>query len=636
MAFAEVVDDRLVVQTRWEEKDIIKLVPGSAWDPRAKVWTLPLSWGACVMLRGVFGEGVQIGPLLNEWAWNERRTRVNPALELRNLVNFDSTNWFDESWGENDHIKRLYSFQLVGREFLAVATDALLGDEMGTGKTIQTLAALRRVKERTGASALPGLVVCPNSIKDQWTDRTAEWLPEATPYVVRGSANERRKIINRAKEDPSALVIINIEAMRQWSRLAGYGSIRLQKCRECDPDNGDERINSARCEMHRKELNDFPFRTCVLDEAHRVKDPKAKQTRAIWYVFHQSGVERRWALTGTPIANHPGELWSTMHAVCPEEFPVKSKFLDRYAMMSWNAFGGMDVVGLRLDTREELFKFFDPRFRRMTKSLVLPQLPPKTRIVHKVEMSPKQRRAYQEMESENVSYLDDGTLLVARTNLSGRTRLLQLASSYCTVERPDPEDPTTWTVEMRDPSPKVDALLELLDDLKVYDVGGPSVVVASEQRKLLELASARLEKEKLAHTMLTGAVPDGQRALNLAKFQRGDIPLLLFTYKAGGVGLDMTKASVMIRLQRSWSLVDNKQGEDRCHRIGSEQHASITIVDVVTSGTVEEVQMRRLAEKLQRLEEINRDRERLRSAGVATTELDEEEALLMQSDLGEV
>src|SRR5690606_25757399 len=111
-----------------------------------------------------------------------------------------------------------------------------------------------------------------------------------------------------------------------------YGSIRLQKCRECDPENGDERINAARCEMHRKELNDFPFktcvldeahrakdpkakqthvlngkslspfRTCVLDEAHRVKDPKAKQTRAIWYVFHQPTVERRWALTGTPIA----------------------------------------------------------------------------------------------------------------------------------------------------------------------------------------------------------------------------------------------------------------------------------------------------------------------------------------------
>jgi SNF2 family DNA or RNA helicase len=501
------------------------------------------------------------------------------------------------------------------------------------GKTVQTLSALR-VLDKLGRAPLPALIVCPNSIKDQWAERTAEWLPEATPYVVRGSAKERRDVLAAAKEDPSALVIVNIEAMRILSRVAGYGSIRLQKCRECDPENGDERMNAARCEMHRKALNEFEFKTCVLDEAHRVKDPKAKQTRAIWYVFHQSNVQRRWALTGTPIANHPGELWSTMHAIDPSEFPVKSKFLDRYAMMSWNPFGGVDVVGLRLDTREELFKFFDPRFRRMTKSLVLSQLPPKTRIIHTVEMTPKQRRAYNEMEAGNVSYLDNGELLVARTNLAGRTRMLQLASSYCDVVKPDPDDFTTWTVEMRDPSPKVDALLELIDDLKVYDVDGPSIVVAAEQRKLLELAADRLTKEKLPHTMITGAVPDAQRSLNLARFQRGDVKLLMFTYKAGGVGLDMTQASVQIRLQRSWSLVDNKQGEDRVHRIGSEKHKSITIVDVVAAGTVEEVQMRRLAEKLQRLEEINRDRARLQAAGISTSSLDEEEELLMSADLG--
>lgn len=490
--------------------------------------------------------------------------------------------------------------------------------------------------EKLGQSALPALVVCPNSVKDHWAERAEEWLPEATPYVVRGSANERRKIINKAKEDPSALVIINIEAMRQWSRLASYGSIRLQKCRECDPENGDERINAARCEMHRKELNDFPFKTCVLDEAHRVKDPKAKQTRAIWYVFHQPTVERRWALTGTPIANHPGELWSTMHAVCPEEFPVKSKFLDRYALMSWNQFGGMDIVGLRPDTRDELFKFFDPRFRRMTKAQVLPQLPSKIRIVHSVEMTPKQRRAYEEMSQGMVSYLDDGTMIVARSNLTARIRLLQLASSYCKISRDpaDPANPALWKVELSEPSPKVDALFELIDDLKVYSTGGTSIVVASDQRKLLELASARLEREKKPHVMITGAVPEHQRAENLARFQAGDVPLLMFTYKAGGVGLNMTKASVLIRLQRSWSLIDNRQGEDRVHRIGSE-HDSVTIIDVVTAGTVEEQQMQRLAEKLRRLEEINRDRERLRAAGISTQHLDEEEAILAMADLGE-
>src|SRR5690606_16174693 len=157
--------------------------------------------------------------------------------------------------------------------------------------------------------------------------------------------------------------------------------------------------------MHRKELNDFPFKTCVLDEAHRVKDPKAKQTRAIWYVFHQPTVERRWALTGTPIANHPGELWSTMHAVCPEEFPAEAQCLDRCALMCWRPCGGMGLVGLRPDTRDDLFLLFDPRLRRMTRAPVLGRSPPKSRIVYHVEVTPKERRACEEMSHGLVAYL---------------------------------------------------------------------------------------------------------------------------------------------------------------------------------------------------------------------------------------
>jgi len=83
MAFAELVDGRLVVQTQWHEKDIVKQIPGAAWDPRAKIWTLPLSWGSCVVMRGVFGDTVQIGPKLNEWAWRERRERIAPANAVR-------------------------------------------------------------------------------------------------------------------------------------------------------------------------------------------------------------------------------------------------------------------------------------------------------------------------------------------------------------------------------------------------------------------------------------------------------------------------------------------------------------------------------------------------------------------------
>lgn len=100
MAFAELIDSRLVVQTEWAEKDLIKQVPGSAWDTRRKVWTVPLSWASCIILRGIFGDRVQIGPRLNEWAWNERETRITPTLAVR-----ERTTMLDDESPESEVLK---------------------------------------------------------------------------------------------------------------------------------------------------------------------------------------------------------------------------------------------------------------------------------------------------------------------------------------------------------------------------------------------------------------------------------------------------------------------------------------------------------------------------------------------------
>jgi SNF2 family DNA or RNA helicase len=643
MAYAEIAPDtgRVVIQTRWEEKDLIKQLPGCHWDGEGKFWHAPLTWATCVVLRGIFGSGLDVGPSLNTWAWNERHTRVDPVMSIREATAFSSA---PET--ANDHDKRLYPFQVVGREFLRIAGSALLADEMGTGKTIQILAALRIIPD-----ALPALVVCPNGVKRHWEAKTREWFPEGTPYVLAGSTPERRKILEKAKSDPTALVIVNIESVRLLSRLAGYGSISLARCRECDKKHGDPKLTAARCEVHKKELNGFGFKTCILDEAHRVKDPKAKQTRAVWATFHDPSVLRRWGATGTPIANHPGDLWSAMHAVTPDEMPVKSKFLERFAMLSWNAHGGLDVTGLRADTRDEFFRFFDPHFRRMTKDIVLPQLPPKIRQIRTVEMTPKQRKAYKEIEDALATRLEDGSLLVARGNLPAQTRLLQLASSYAEVEtitcrrckgdRRDPQNPAgmcqtcrgsglEFLVEPIEPSTKVDDLVEI-----VREGYGRPLAAAAEHRKLIELAAARLEKESIPHALITGTVPEKVRARNIERFQAGEIPVIMFTYKAGGVGIDLSRADTLIRLQRSWSMVDNLQGEDRVHRIGSEIHDSVLIIDLIAEGTVEEDQVANLSAKMDRLDEITRDRARRAAAGLATDDLDREAETIANSYLGE-
>jgi SNF2 family DNA or RNA helicase len=494
-----------------------------------------------------------------------------------------------------------------------------------------------RARQQLANDGLPALIVGPNSVKHHWAKESSRWLPEATPYVIEGSAAQRRKLLKEASGDPSALVILNIEAVRLFSRLAPYGSVRLVRCRECDPTNGDENIKSSRCEVHRKELNDFDFRTVVLDEAHRVKDPQAKQTRALWHVGHASSVRYRWALTGTPVANHPGDLWSIMHFVAPDDYPTKSAYQERYCLMSFNAFGGLDVVGIRPDTRDELFKVLDPRFRRMLKAVVLPQLPPKIREIREVDMPTRQAKAYRELESNLRTRLADGSLLIAANQLVVKTRLMQFASASVVVTKPDEDDIATWQVEMREPSPKLDALEEVLDELGVTTTNHriAPVLIAAEHLDIIRMISVRLDKLRVPHGIISGEVApiDRQRAID--DMNAGRNRALVFTGKAGGVGLNMSAADTLINVQRSWSLVDEKQKEDRNHRVGSEIHDSVRIIDIITRDTVEEDQIQRLYEKLERLEEITRDRAALQAQrpDADTSLFDAAENLLLNQQL---
>ena len=580
------------------------MVPGSRWNGRENYWTVPLAWSSCVVLRGVFRDRLEVAPDLNDWARAEKLTRVNDVMDLRTRIEpLERT--------EPD----LYAFQEAGVEFVHAAEDLLLGDDMGTGKTIQALRSLARV------DGLPALVICPNSVKSTWEREAAKWLPEANVYVVSGSSTVKERILHVAKDDAQALVIINIEAVRLHSRLSGYGSLRLRKCRDCDS-HGEEGLRPGSCEVHPKSLNTTRFETVIVDEAHRIKDPKSKQTRACWAVMHQDGVQRRWAMTGTPIANDPSDLWSIMHGVSKNDFPSRSRFIDRYCLQAWNPYGALSIVGINPANREEFFRILDPRFRRMPKELVLQQLPPKIREARYVEMVPKQAKAYVEMEKHFITILGDRTLLTAPTQLAAQIRLMQLASAYCEIT----ED---QQVRLTDPSPKVDELIDILGDL-----GDKSVVVAAEHRQLIELAAKRLDKLGISYGLITGAQNTFQRDQAKEDFQAGKLRVLLFTVKAGGTGITLTRADTIVFLQRSWSLIDNLQSEDRVHRIGSEGHEAITIIDVVTRDTVEEQQIAKLYQKLQRLEEIRRDKIILAANNIDTTTLDEEYDRLLVDHLG--
>lgn len=595
--FVELEGEHIIINAEWRLKEICRSLPGSKWDADRNVWRIPVSWTGCLSLRSTFGEQLEIGPALADWARNEKANRIDPANALREVEMSD--------FGDED----LFPHQRAGVEFLAKARRALLADEPGLGKTAQAIRSLKRLQDE-GNEVFPALIVCPNTLKSNWEREFDKWWPGINVQVIKGSATQRRK----AFEDEAQVYVINWESLRSHSRLQSYGSIALARCTECG--GHDSKVTVARCEVHKRELNEIPFKAVIADEIHRSKDPKSKQTRALWSASGNADI--RFALTGTPIANTVVDLWPILHWLDEKEWPSKTKWLDRYVNTMMNAFGGLMILGLKPAMESEFYAGIHPRMRRMLKQKVLPWLPEVINDRRDVEMGAKQAKAYKQMLENMIAELDktpeerfqeayeqgETEIVVAPNPLTQTMRLLQFASSYGTMELVDGRE----KMLLSDPSCKVDALM---DDIENGDFGEDSVAVCAVSRQLIEILSARLTKEKIPHGLITGAQSGDERQKAIDDFQSGRTKWILFTAQAGGVGVTLTTARRLVMLQRPWSLVDYKQALDRVHRIGSEIHDSILITDYVTEGTIEERVIEALDGKAQNFEQIVRDKQQL-------------------------
>ena len=548
-------DRKIHVSSEMRHRELVKMVPGTSWDPEARQWVAPLSWATCIAFRGVFGNELEIGPALFDWATGERE-RVDAAMALRTALE-------EPSLVESE--PDLFPFQRVGVAFLEQAGRALLADDMGSGKTIQLI----RTVERLGPEALPVLVVCPNSMKYTWKAEIEKWS-DLTAAVVDGTAAQRKKAI-ATNED---FIIINWESLRLHSRLAPYGSINL----------------SAK-EKEEKELNAIDWGTVIADEAHRAKDPRSKQTRALWNVSR--GAKHRFAATGTPIESNPSELWPILNFISPDDFPRKTKFIDRYCLVSINPFGGFDIVGLKPDTASEFHTIIDPRMLRRPKDVILPQLPPKVESLRLVPFSGKQKKAYDTMAKEMLATLKDGSTIVALNPLAQFIRLSQFASASAELD----ED---GNVKMSTPSNKIDAFLEILEE-----AGNEQVVGFAESKQLLNLLAGKLKAEGISYGMITGDVGTAERQLTVDQFQAGKLRVLLGT-SAAAEGITLTAASILVFIQRFWSSIKNSQASDRIHRIGQTAD-KVEIITLATKGTVDEYREQVLDEKGMTLQEILQD-----------------------------
>lgn len=575
------------INAEWRFKELCKALPGSSWSTEDGVWRVPLSWSSCLALRSTFQDQLIIEPGLESWAFDRLNTRVAPALALRDLEDHD---------GDDD----LFPHQRAGVAFLSTAKRALLADEPGLGKTAQAIRALKALQDQ-GEEVFPALIVCPNTLKKNWEREFKIWWPGVKTQVIKGTSAKRKKQFAEPDVD---VYIINWESLRSHSRLSKFGSIALTKCKECG--GHDEKVSVNRCEVHKGELNEIDFKAVIADEIHRSKEPKSKQTRALWAATGDADI--RFALTGTPIANDVVDLWSILHWLSPEDWPTKSKWIDRYIDTMMNAFGGMMVIGVKPHMQDEFYKTVNPYMRRMLKKTVLPWLPEVVKERRDVEMSTKQKKAYDQMRDHMIAELGEGDVISAPSILTQTLRLLQFASSYAELE----VDETTGEPRaiLSDPSCKVDALM---NDIKSGDFGDDSVAVCAVSRQLIDLLSAALTKAEIPHGLITGAQNEDERQWAIEDFQSGKTKWILFTAQAGGVGVTLTAARRLIMLQRPWSLVDYKQALDRVHRIGSEIHDSIIITDYVTEGTIEERVIEVLDTKADNFEQIVRDKDKLLS-----------------------
>lgn len=404
---------------------------------------------------------------------------------------------------------------------------------------------------------------------------------------------------------PGHILVINWENLKLHSRLAPYGSIALKKCEEHG--GADPKITPAKCEVHDKELNQIEFKAVIADEIHRAKNPKSAQTRALWAATGKADI--RFGLTGTPQSGNVTDLWAIMHWVEETEWPSRSKWIDRTVVTQENAFGGMMILGLQPLRQQEFFDILNPRMRRMLKKVVLPFLPPILNQVRVVEMSPKQKKAYRDMEESMIAEVDGGHLLV-KTPLTRAKRLQQFATAYAEMVEDGVNDQgePKYRVKLSEPSSTAEAIA---NDIVEGDFGPQSIAVMAVSSQLLELISARLTKANIPHGMITGDYSLDVRQNAIDKFQAGHTKVILYTAQAGGVGVTLTAASVLLRAEIPYSLIDYLQGNDRVHRIGSEVHESILIVDYFAKDTVQYKTFEAIERKGMNFEEVVRDQDQL-------------------------
>ena len=406
----------------------------------------------------------------------------------------------------------------------AAGFGGILADDMGLGKTVQALAMLLHAKERDGA--VRALVVCPASLQLNWQMEAARFAPALRCEVLSGTAAKRRAQIVR--EDAPELLISSYDQLRRDAQ-AYHG---------------------------------VTFTHVLLDEAQSIKNAASQGARAAKTLLARS----RLALTGTPIENRLSELWSIFDFLMPGYLPPYKRFRERYeAPIVQEGDAG---------ARENLRRLVAPFILRRMKADVLADLPEKVETIVGSELTAEQRRLYAAHAAKLAGELDapgDGPQRRMQI-LAGLTRLRQLCC-----------DPRLCLEGYAGGSGKLEQCASLC--VQAVDEGH-RVLLFSQFTTMLDLLAQRLAQEGLRLFLLTGDTPKEERMRLVERFNAGGADVFLISLKAGGTGLNLTGADVVIHYDPWWNTAAQNQATDRAYRIG--QTRGVQVLRLIASGTIEE------------------------------------------------
>lgn len=405
--------------------------------------------------------------------------------------------------------------------------DGILADDMGLGKTLQTLVHIQ-VEKDAGRLTRPALIIAPVSLMGNWSREAARFCPRLNTLVLHGK--DRHKIA---------------DTMGQHDIVIAPYSL-LQRDRE--------------------RWLEATWHIVVLDEAQNIKNASTHAAQ----VVGQLQTRHRLCLSGTPMENHLGELWSLFHFLMPGFLGSQKRFATLFRTP-------IEKLG---DTERiaQLRARVTPFMLRRTKAVVETELPPKVETVMRVELPGKQADLYETirlgMEKTVREALNAKGL--AKSHITILDALLKLRQVCC-----DPRLVPLTTAKKVKESAKLEQLMEMLPEMLDE---GRRILLFSQFTSMLTLIEAELEKRDMRWVKLTGQ--SQKRDALIEQFTSGQVPLFLISLKAGGVGLNLPQADTVIHYDPWWNPAVENQATDRAHRIG--QTKSVWVVKLVAQGTIEE------------------------------------------------